>query len=112
MDYWRIWMESHQEVHNETCDHPTKMQCTYHTPTCDGQNPMHIDEDLADLSWLPDALNPDSKQDKQINTPTLSCIPTQEWITIDQPGSPDNINCNIQTFWSSMSFVGGGTHPP
>ena len=44
---------------------------------------IHIDEDLADLGWLPEALYPDNKQDKQINTPILGCTPTQDWITID-----------------------------
>ena len=70
-------------------------------PVKQSETPTHIDEDLADLSWLPEALHPDSKQnkmDKQINTPVLSCTPTQEWITIDQLGSPENINYDIQTF--------------
>ena len=60
------------------------------------KTPMHIDDDLADLGWLPEALSPNNKQDKQINTPILSHTPTQEWITIDQLGSPDNINYDIQ----------------
>ena len=29
------------------------------------KTPMHIDDDLADLVWLPEALYPDNKQDKQ-----------------------------------------------
>ena len=63
------------------------------------KTPIHIDEDLADLGWLPEALYPDKdKQDKQINTPILSCTPTQEWITIHQLGSLENINYDIQTF--------------
>ena len=62
------------------------------------KTPIHIDDDLADLGWLPEAAYPDSKQDKQINTPILSCTPIQEWITIDQLGSPENINYDIQTF--------------
>ena len=62
------------------------------------ETPIHIDDALADLGWLPEALHPDSKQDKQINTPILSCTPTQEWITIDQLGSPENIDYDIQTF--------------
>ena len=60
------------------------------------KTPMHIDDDLADLGWLPEALYPDNKQDKQINTPIVSCTPTQEWIAIDQLGSPDNINYDLQ----------------
>ena len=58
--------------------------------------PIHIDDDLADLSWLPEVLYSDNKQDKQINTPVLSCTPMQEWITIDQLGSPDNIDHDLQ----------------
>ena len=70
------------------------------------KTPTHIDEDLADLGWLPEVLYVDNKQDK-INTPILSCTPTQEWITIDQLGSPENINYDIQTFKTIL----GGTHP-
>ena len=57
---------------------------------------IHIDDYLADLGWLPEALYLDNKQDKQINTPTLSCTPIQEWITIDQLGSPENIDYDLQ----------------
>ena len=41
------------------------------------KTPKHIDDYLADLSWLPEALNLNNKQDKQINTPVLSCTPSQ-----------------------------------
>ena len=58
--------------------------------------PKHIDDELADLSWLPEATYPDSKQDKQINTPVLDCTPIQEWITIDQLENPESIDYNIQ----------------
>ena len=58
--------------------------------------PIHIDEDLADFGWLPEAFYPDNKQDKQINTPILSCTPNQDWITVDQLGSPENIDYDLQ----------------
>ena len=59
-------------------------------------HPKTHDDDLADLSWLPEALYSENKQDKQINTPVLSCTPSQEWITIDKLGSPENIDYNLQ----------------
>ena len=70
------------------------------------KTPIHIDKDLADLGWLPQALYPDTKQDKRINTPILSCTPTQDWITIDQLGSPETL---IMTF-KQFELYGG--HPP
>ena len=97
MDLRRPWTELNQEVHNKTCDNPSKHNAVITPkPVKRLDKLIHIDDDLADLGCLPEALHPDNKQDKQINTPVLSGTPMHEWITIDQLRSPDNIDYDLQ----------------